>query len=138
MSISKTFIEGLSKYNVTLPELQANYKYCGGNRGSHLKYFKLVHGYNWIGMLPAVVGECVCKHKISENCFITDGTNLIVLGNCCIHRFMPKSGRTCEICDESHKNRVCNRCNSCRKGKCDGCGKKIDSTYKKCYNCKFN
>ena len=76
-----------------------------------------------------------------ENCYIADknNENVIVIGNCCIKSFLSedKSGRTCEKCGSPHKNRVCNRCNSCRSGICDRCGKEIDKKYKLCHPCKF-
>ena len=81
--------------------------------------------------------RCVCGHKIKENCYITKDDSLLVLGNCCIKKFLPNSGRTCENCDKPHRNRKVNRCNSCRIGVCDDCNTKCNPDYKTCYNCYF-
>ena len=164
-NISKQFINGLKEYNLTKDEL-INWKYCGGNEGSHYNYFKLSCPND---DMPEYTTECVCKHVIRENCYITNGEEILVLGNCCIKRFIPKSGRTCELCDEPHKNRIVNRCNACkikrvipksgktcelcnnphqnrivdrcnacRIGRCDECSKKCNPDYKLCYQCYFN
>lgn len=133
MKSSVKFIKGLKKYNITKKQIDdGDWKYCGGDSGRHLKYFKLCKKDT---ELPEHVDKCICDHHISENCFITNGERIIVLGNCCIKRFVPKSGRTCSECGEPHKNRVVNRCNECRISRCDLCGVNIDIKYKKCYRC---
>ena len=131
--LTDKFIKGLKNYNLTIDEIK-NWKYCGGNRGRHINYFKLCCPDD---DLPEPANECVCDHRIEENCYITDGKEILVLGNCCIKKFIPKSSRTCENCGESHKNRVVNRCHECRVGICDECSKNCDPGYKKCYNCAF-
>ena len=134
LELSKRFIKGLEDYNLTYDEIKnSNWKYCGGDKeGRHLNYFKLSCKND---DLPHKVNECVCGHRIVENCYITDGEQILVLGNCCIQKFIPKSSRTCEKCGEPHKNRVVNRCNNCRKGVCDECDKECELKYKKCYKC---
>lgn len=133
VELTKKIIEGLSNYNLT-PEIIADngWHYCGGNSGRHLNYFKLCFP---LKKLPTWTNKCICGHDISENCYITDDDEILVLGNCCIKKFVPKSTRTCEICKEPHKNRIVNKCNSCRKGVCDECGKTCNDKYKKCYDC---
>lgn len=119
---SVKFERGLfDNYGITLNELNS-FKYCGGNKSRHANYYKLKFGDKPF-LQP--VEQCVCKHKIVENCYITNGSQIIPLGNCCIKRFMPTetSGRTCEICNIPHKNRKFNLCNS----------HKI--THKKCKEC---
>jgi len=136
MSLSTRFIKGLREYNITSKEIKdGEWSYCGGDTGRHLNYFKLCKKNT---EHPSYTDKCVCGHQITENCFITNGARIIVLGNCCIKRFIPKSTRTCEECGEPHRNRIVNRCNECRIGLCDGCDRDIDSKYKKCYACKFN
>ena len=136
--LTKKFIKGLMEYNLSIEEIQnGDWKYCGGDKGRHLNYFKLTCPED---DLPGWTNECVCSHAIVENCYITDGDNILILGNCCIKKFMPEglSGRTCSLCDAPHKNRIVDRCNDCREGLCDGCGKTINSNYKKCWQCKNN
>ena len=136
LDLTEKFIKGLKNYNLTYNEIKNNnWKYCGGRRGRHLNYFNLCCKND---DLPEKINECVCGHYIEENCYITDGEQILVLGNCCIKKFIPKSSRTCEKCGEPHKNRVVNRCNNCRVGICDECDNKCDESYKKCYNCAFN
>ena len=115
-NISQRFIDGLEKYNLTPKEIIDNkWKYCGGNTGRHKNYFKLACPNDEI---PDAVNKCVCGQTIKENCYITneEETEIIILGNTCIKRFLPKnkSGRTCEICGKTHKNRKVNRCNFCK------------------------
>jgi len=112
IELTERFIKGLQNYNLTYDEIvNGNWKYCGGRTGSHLNYFKISCKDD---DLPEQVNECVCGHAISENCYITDGESILVLGNCCIKKFIPKSSRTCENCEAPHKNRTVNRCNKCR------------------------
>jgi hypothetical protein len=132
--LTDKFIKGLEKYNLTFDEIK-KWKYCGGNMNRHYNYFKICFKNN---DLPDKVHECVCGHHIKENCYITDGVEILVLGNCCIKRFVPKNSRTCQVCGEPHKNRVVNRCNDCRKGICDKCDKRCSESYKTCYNCFSN
>jgi hypothetical protein len=89
------------------------FKYAGGDKSSHLKYFKILFGNQ---KLPEHEDECLCGHTIQKNCFVVNENNekLLVLGNCCIKRFLPKSGRTCEKCGEPHRNSTCNLCNKCK------------------------
>ena len=124
----------LSEYGMTLKDLEG-WEYCGGTKDQHLTYFRMRFGNI---PLPEHVNKCLCRHPIVENCYITDGKEILVLGNCCIKRFVPKCTRTCEICGDPHKNRTINRCNICRdKGFCKKCKKKIDLKYTLCYTCKY-
>ena len=132
---SNLFLERFKKglmnwYGFTLEELTENYKYCGGDGGnkeksSHYNYWVLQFGDK---DFPYKEFECICGHDIVENCFMVDKTRkkFIHMGNCCIKRFMPenKSSRTCELCEEPHKNRKDNLCHDCRE------------TYNRCVICK--
>ena len=118
-------------YKLTLEELTENYKYCGGD-GDNASGDERHHNY-WVTLFgnekcPYKETECFCGQQIRENCFVVDKTktNFVHMGNCCIKRFMPenKSGRTCEICEEPHKNRKDNLCHDCRE------------THKRCGTCK--
>jgi hypothetical protein len=162
IGLHKRFIKGLLEYNLTEEEVIKNWKYCGGNRKEHFNYFKLsCPGEDF----PAQVNECVCRHYIEENCYITNGEEILILGNCCIKKFLTKSGRTCEDCGEPHQNRIIdkcnncrpktisknrktcedcsephqnrkvNRCNSCRIGRCDECPNRCPEKYKLCFMC---
>jgi len=143
VELSIRFINGLKNYDIELNEIQNNFKYCGGNRGSHLNYFKLSCPTD---DMPELIDECICGQKIKENCFITDGDRLVVLGNCCIKRFCNKSNRSCEVCNETHKNTKQNRCNNCKiiekkttKKICIKCGvKHLNRVVNKCNKCRNN
>ena len=135
--LTKQFIDGLEEYNITIAQLQSNFKYCGGDSNSHRNYYLLYCKNNDLPK-PENTISCICGHRIVENCYITDGTQILVLGNCCIKKFIPKSSRTCEKCGDSHKNRIVNKCNKCRSGSCDRCGDFCDFRYKKCFKCFFN
>ena len=68
--------------------------------------------------------ECICTHKIHENCYIQNilTDHNLILGNTCIKRWMPKVWKAysdarknhCERCGEIHRNRKDNLCSSCR------------------------
>ena len=135
--LTKRFIKGLKKYGLTFEEVNKHWKYCGGNRGRHLNYLKL--NFKDID-LPEPENECVCGQRIKENCYIIDDAEerILVLGNCCIHKFIEKCGRTCKICGEPHKNRIVNRCHQCRIGICDVCDRKCNPKYKTCWKCTFD
>ena len=132
---SPQFLRGLKEYNLTYEQLlQEGWKYAGGSNDRHLKYFNISSPEG--ETLPPFAAECVCGHRIKENCYITNDSEILILGNCCIKRFIPKSGRTCEKCGEPHKNRIVNRCNDCRVGICDGCGCSLrNPQYPKCWSC---
>lgn len=137
--LSKRLIEGLKKYNLTLDEIKnSGWNYCGGDVHScHTNYWKL--RFNDM-KFPPHEAHCVCGHFIRENCYITNNnTNFVIIGNCCIKKFLPKDKqrRTCSICQKPHRNRVVNKCNSCRKGKCDKCEGTTYKRYKLCYSCKY-
>ena len=65
---------------------------------------------------PTHSTSCVCGHFIEENCYITNGEEILILGNVCIKKFLnsDKAGRTCEKCDAPHQNSKDNFCNKCR------------------------
>lgn len=135
MNLTEKFIKGLKDYQLSMEQMD-NWSYCGGNTGRHKNYFKLACPDDDI---PELVDKCVCGHRIVENCYITDGENILILGNCCIKKFIKNCGRTCEECKKPHKNRKDNRCNDCRdkNPRCLDCKKKIDGFYTKCYSCHF-
>ena len=66
---------------------------------------------------PDKVLKCMCDHPIVENCYISkdfDINTLLIIGNCCIKKFIKASSRTCENCNAPHKNRSLNYCNNCK------------------------
>lgn len=94
------------------------WRYAGGERNSHYNWFKIRYPNT---SLPIYQDECICSKDIEENCYIEniiDG-RFVVVGNCCIKRFLPKekSGRTCLDCNKPHRNRKNPWCNDCRGGK---------------------
>ena len=118
-----------------------NWEYAGGDTGRHARYFAI----KFAGTLttpPPYNTECICTHDIVENCYLQCRLNrdlLLVVGNCCIKKFLPKElqGRTCAICGKPHRNRRDNFCNECRaKGPrpCADCGNWAVETF--CEACK--
>ena len=126
--ISLQFSKGVEELGMTLDEIKT-YKYCGGNCKQHKNYFKMCFPND---ALPEHQDYCVCNHKIKENCYIYKGDEIIVLGNCCIKKFIPSSGRTCEECGGSHRNRKHNICNSCLENRCFECLIPCSAKYKYC------
>ena len=138
IKLTRKFKRGLEEHGLTIDDM-ANWKYYGGNRGRHFNYWKISRdeGEN----LPEHTNKCICDHYIQENCYITDDSEILILGNCCIKKFISKSGRTCGICGEPHQNTSVNRCGTptsgCRKGRCDSCGRDCQDNYAKCYICYY-
>lgn len=156
------YVSMLEKHNITREELNHGiYHYAGGDRDRHLNYYKLITCEK--SKLPKHESECVCGVEIVHNCYISkDNKIFIVVGSCCITRFLPKnsSGRTCDTCKIPHRNRIVNKCNNCRtkcrnccnKVKkdsndlcigctpppiyvCNDCGLVLKTDYKRCYGC---
>jgi len=137
-TLTGKFIGGIKELGYSVRDMDT-FKYFGGNYDSHLNYYKMATGDADLEYMPSPSDYCVCGKAIIHNCYImNDDDVMMILGNTCIKKFMKHSGRTCEICDEPHRNRIVNRCHLCRIGKCDLCDKRIDQKYTKCYNCKFN
>jgi hypothetical protein len=126
----RQFVEGLYKRNITYKEVLEEWKYAGGDGRSqnhpdnwdgpspaqeaHERYFFQTFGHN---EYPEWEAHCLCGHTIFENCYIVPRKdiheNCLVIGNCCIRKFMPLAGRTCEECGEGHRNSKRNLCNLC-------------------------
>jgi len=119
------------------------WRYAGGNKGRHFNYFKMLYPKE---LLPEKSNECVCNQSIIENCYISYQDEIIIVGNCCIKRFIPQSTRTCELCNQPHITRTQNRCKDCKikkkqpeKRLCKICKIMIDYIPKRplCENCYY-
>ena len=110
---------GMHRLGLTFSDVMDDFLYIGGSKDSHARYFKLKCPDE---QHPDHKDYCVCGHRIAENCYIrstTSGQTLIV-GNCCIKRYVSVAGRTCNNCGDKHINRVIDLCHACRPKK--GCG----------------
>jgi len=141
------FEKGLLTHNISYDYFAKNYKYYGGSEGRHGNYFKLLTKYT-DEKAPPYTYYCVCGHDIKENCFVKDTItgNILVIGNCCIKKFMLiNNGRTCELCGATHKNRTHNLCKDCNliqnpslvkeKKECIRCKNKHRRNGKYCSSC---
>lgn len=129
MSVSERFINGLKSYNLTYEEVK-EWDYCGGNNGTHLKYYKKKYQNK---QLPEFKNNCICGHKLKNNCYITNHNIILILGSCCIKRFIDKGlKRTCLTCDKPYKGKY-RCCIDCRKTRCWTCC--ANSYFKFCKNC---
>ena len=134
-SIKKRFEGGLRSHGLTLEDFERNWKYAGGDEGRHHNYWCLRYGRD--KEKPPHADSCLCGHPIKENCYVSDGNEFLVLGNCCIKRFVPVSGRSCEKCNGPHRNRKRNLCNACIEKECTICKQECNPRYKMCYECKY-
>ena len=100
--LSKRFLTGLDKFNLTYEELRKEWYYIGGEKGNHLTYFKRNYGNE---DLPEHQDYCICGHKIKNNCFISDGEYVLSIGESCVNKFVPTFNRICEECGIRHRNR---------------------------------
>ena len=112
MDISKRFENGLKKYNLNIDDLNKFY-YIGGEIGIHNKYYKL---FTNNAPLLTHTDKCICGHKIKNNCYISNGDIILIIGESCINRFLPnKKKRICAECFIPHRNRLkTNKCNICK------------------------
>ena len=110
---------GLKRLGLTLSNVREEFIYIGGSKYSHANYFKLKYPAE---QHPEHEAYCVCGHFIVENCYLrsTSSGQTLVVGNCCIKRYLPGACRTCNNCGVKHKNIVIDFCNGCRPKK--GCG----------------
>ncbi len=112
-SLSKRFKTGLNKNNVEINDIIENWYYIGGEVGIHLKYFNN-NFYNQ--KLPTHQDYCICGHKIKNNCYITNGEDILAIGENCINRFITYDYiKLCRECNSIHRNITDNLCKSCRK-----------------------
>ena len=113
MDISKRFENGLKKkYNLNIEDLN-NFYYIGGEIGIHNKYYKL---FTNNAPLLTHTDKCICGHKIKNNCYISNGDIILIIGESCINKFLPnKKKRICSECLCPHRNRLStNKCNICK------------------------
>jgi hypothetical protein len=131
--MSEAFNKGLQSLGITMDDFQT-WEYSGGNQSRHLNYFRLKHPNT---EFPPHENRCICGHPITENCYMYNGIDFLVLGNCCIKRYAIISGRSCEDCGNRHQSRNHNKCSECKKKKyCIDCKKLITTPrHTKCLKC---
>jgi hypothetical protein len=110
---TQRFKRGLEERGIDYDDVVNNWKYCGGDSGAHLKYWALTNPDMDVGELDRE-SKCICGHAIRRNCFISKGDGILILGSCCIKRFMKNSGRTCSQCGAKHKTRKYDLCRECK------------------------
>jgi hypothetical protein len=123
--------------NMTGDDTLENYIYSGGKDPSKEEYFFKKNPN--ARQLPEEKDNCICGHHIKENCYIKHiitGT-VIVVGNCCIKKYLPEENRnkTCSKCNKAHRNRNFDMCNNCRPT-CIDCSKYSVINY--CGTCSIN
>jgi hypothetical protein len=164
------FVRGLKEdYGLTdeeIEDIEQNWVYCGYRHmedewDDGAKQFRY---YFPTEPCPEFSKECVCRQKLNvRNDWITDGKEVLVIGQCCKNMFIVNRLKTCQTCKKSHRNRTNNYCNDCREemkrrlkecicGRkkkendeyCDKCyiesqtckcGKRKREGYKQCYSC---
>lgn len=136
--LSQRFINGLKKYDLTIEEIRnSDWIYGGGNKRWHDNYFKLKFDNNE-KIRPKDETNCICGHKIEENCYLYNKKTkmFLVIGNHCIKKFELDSRRRCKYCNEPHANIKNDICNDCRLLRCPKCKeKKNNMRFKYCYDC---
>lgn len=135
IEVSARFLKGLKEYDLTIDDIK-DWTFCGGtDTEAHKKYYGVCFPKH---RFPPSVDTCVCGVKIMRNCYIKNKQNhILILGSCCIKRFISAGiKKTCSVCNAIHRNRIVNKCNNCRSGICDVCGKTIDDRFKTCFGCR--
>ncbi len=112
--LSKRFKTGLKKYNLTIDTIQKDWIYIGGESGIHKNYWNNYYAYK--EEQPEHENKCVCGHRIKHNCWISNGEDVLCIGENCINKFIPcMRSKTCTDCGSPHRNRKDNICMKCRK-----------------------
>lgn len=142
MDLTVRFIKGLKKYDLSADEI-VGWEYCGGFGGeedsAHLKHFKLYMKQHPEFKIPEQKYSCICGHYIKENCYITKGGRVLVLGNCCVKRFTENGIHlNCAKCGIVLKRAVNDAlCVDCKKMRiCSKCGKTYKGTSMTCVECR--
>lgn len=74
LKLTEKFLKGLKEYG----DIKI-WKYCGGDRGRHLNYFRIACKNE---KLPEHEDNCVCGHDIVENCYINCYLKEFVIWTC--------------------------------------------------------
>lgn len=132
--LQQRFIQGLQNYNLSIEEIKS-WTYCGSSGSAENRnYFKVCFPEK---ELPTPSPTCVCGHGIVENCYITNGETILVLGSCCVKKFMKIPTRSCMDCGAVHKRRISSKCFDCDKGSCRHCFQECESNKNICKTCQF-
>lgn len=86
-----------------------------GNGQTSFNYYKAYFSNKF--SQPEYETRCICTHDIVHNCYIYNQYNkkAVVVGNCCIKRFLDNIHKSCEVCQNFHKRTKANICNACEK-----------------------
>lgn len=168
--LHRRFVTGLKEdYGMTdeqILDVEENWLYCGYRREDDEWYdgARQFRYYFPREDFPEFTKECVCRQKLLvRNDWITDRNEVLIIGQCCKDMFIVNRLKTCSICEQPHKNRSDNHCNTCRdkikkekvtcscgnkkkesETQCDECytlsqkcrcGRKKKRGFKQCYTC---
>lgn len=144
----RNFVNGIKNHKLTQKEInESGFYYAGGRErilddgtdtnAKHSKYWALKYGKK---QPPLKQRKCVCDHHIENNCYVTDDdVFFLVIGNCCIERFIAKEkqGKLCSNCNSPHNGRKDNLCKECRKthSQCKECRTPIQKNMLKGETC---
>lgn len=97
-----------------------HYRYVGGPRGYHAKYWQMVIDGQPASLHVLADNECVCGEQLPESDMRIryvrhDPTNTVLTVGPCCFQSLPENRRcrTCATCDGPHKSRFTNQCLSC-------------------------
>ena len=108
-SLSKRFKSGLEKLGLSEEDVRENYQYVGGETGEHLQFFKACYPDR---PLPTHQDVCICGHRCSMNCFISNGETFLSVGESCASKWLPQ--KVCKDCGSKTRNRKDMLCSKCR------------------------
>lgn len=117
LELTERFIKGLKNYSLTKEEIQGWY-YVGGGHTQNTRMNALLNQIFFshfpTSPVPELENECVCGHPIQLNAFISDGERILVLGSCCVQRFVTTGiKKTCRKCKRPYKGCYL-ECPTCR------------------------
>ena len=131
--ISTKFLNGLWRHEGLKHDDLNDWQYGGGDYREYDGYkahaeFKrqFILACPW----PEYKTSCVCDTVIIYNHFVANRARdrVIVVGKCCIDKFLGPNRKRCEVCYNPHRKRGRNLCDACIKkhGVCSDCHENLE------------
>ena len=112
------FVKGLIEYGLSFEDIKS-WEYCGGNENTYFNDFVKTFGHM---AHPECEDNCVCRHIIVTNCYITNKDftpnkkmkkiqyqnkeiPILIVGSCCVKQFMDGTKLKCSRCTKTIKRR---------------------------------
>lgn len=118
------FFIGMKKLGYTKKQAK-EFRYCGADTNDTTRNYWNLTSKN--KQLPAKKYKCICGKNITNNYYITNDKDVLIICSNCNKNNIKHNKKSCEKCGENHRNIKDNFCNACRKDRieyfdqCDLC-----------------